>query len=288
MGELLLGGSAAAAFLAGMVAFFAPCCATVMLPSYLATTAGARGWRLAPLTGLYIAGVATVVLPLTVGAAGLASLLNRNHALLFVFGGLMMIAIAIATLRGWMWSTHLPQSTLGTGGAAVYGMGVFAGAATACCAPVMAGAVAIAGVSGSWWVGALMGGIYLLGLVTPLLATAAGIGRLRTRLDGRFSDPKLTLRLAGQALETTRMRLAASLAFAVLGALMITLALSGQADSAPAFQAGFGRWLSAQATWLAEHTPIVLGWVLVLAFAGGIVALTLRHLAHDQVKEESS
>ena len=283
MGELMLGGSAAAAFLAGVVAFFAPCCATVMLPSYLATTVGARGWRLVPLTGLYVAGVATVVMPLTVGAAGLASLLNRYHAVLFIAGGLMMVAIAIATLRGRMWSLHLPQSSMGTGAAAVYGTGVFAGAATACCAPVMAGAVAIAGVSASWWVGAAMGGVYLLGLITPLLLTAAGVGRIR----GRLRDPAITLRLAGRGLQTTRLRLGAALTFLVLGALMIVLALSGQADSAPAFQAEFGRWLNARAMWLSEHTPMLVGWGFVIAFALLLVVLVARSRPHPHAKEEA-
>ena len=61
-------------------------------------------------------------------------------------------------------------------------MGVFAGAATACCAPVLAGAIAIAGVSGSWWAGAILGLFYLFGLVSPLLLSAAGIGRFRGRV----------------------------------------------------------------------------------------------------------
>lgn len=287
MGELLLSGSALAAFLAGVVAFFAPCCASVMLPSYLATTAGARGWRLVPLTGLYVAGVATVVMPLTVGAAGLASLLNRYHAALFVAGGAMMLAIAFATLTGRMWSLHLPAAPLGTGSAAIYGLGVFAGAATACCAPVMAGAVAIAGVSASWWVGALMGGIYLLGLVTPLVLTAAGVGKLRGRLSGRFTDPQVTLRLKGHAVETTRMRLAASLAFVVLGALMIVLALSGQAESAPGFQAEIGRRLQDGAGWLSAHTPIVVGWALVFSFVIALVALAVHTHQRDRIKEET-
>jgi cytochrome c biogenesis protein CcdA len=51
MGEALLSGSALAAFLAGMVAFFAPCCAFVMLPTYLASMAGASRWRTAVLLG---------------------------------------------------------------------------------------------------------------------------------------------------------------------------------------------------------------------------------------------
>lgn len=148
----------------------------------------------------------------------------------------------------------------------------------------MAGAVAIAGVSASWWVGAVMGGVYLLGLITPLLATAAGVGRLR----GRFTDPALTLRVAGRSLETTRLRLAAAVTFVVLGGLMIALALSGQADTAPAFQAGFARWLDAKAAWLGAHTPMVAGWLLVLGFALALLAVVLRTRQRDQIKEELS
>ena len=54
MGGALLTGSAPAAFLAGMVAFFAPCCAFVMLPTYLASVAGASRWRTAALTGVFV------------------------------------------------------------------------------------------------------------------------------------------------------------------------------------------------------------------------------------------
>ena len=42
MSELLMAGSLAAAFAAGMVAFFAPCCAGVMMPAYLAAISGGR------------------------------------------------------------------------------------------------------------------------------------------------------------------------------------------------------------------------------------------------------
>lgn len=281
MGELLLGGSAAAAYLAGVVAFFAPCCATVMLPGYLSTTVGAQGWRLVPLTALYVAGVATMVLPLTIGAAGLASLLNRYHAAMFIAGGAMMIAVGIATLSGRMWAPHLPAAPLGTGGAAVYGMGVFGGAATACCAPVLAGAVTIAGISGSWWVGAAMGVIYLLGLVTPLIITAAGFGRIRERLH----DPPLTLALGGRKLETSRMRLIAAVAFVVLGAVAIALALSGQSDTAPAFQADMGTWLEDRAAWIVERVPLLAGWAAVALASALALALALR--SHLRTRKEA-
>ena len=60
--SILLGGSLAAAFAAGMVAFFAPCCAGVMLPAYLAAIGGGRRLRVARLSAIYVAGVSLVVL----------------------------------------------------------------------------------------------------------------------------------------------------------------------------------------------------------------------------------
>src|SRR6266496_1335160 len=103
MSETLLGGSALAALLAGMVAFFAPCCAFVMLPTYMASVAGANRWRTAALTAVFIGGVATIVWPLTIGAAGLSSLISTQHELLFIGGGAIMVAAGVATLAGWMW-----------------------------------------------------------------------------------------------------------------------------------------------------------------------------------------
>lgn len=275
MGEALLSGSALAAFLAGMVAFFAPCCAFVMLPTYLASVTGARRWRTVGLTAIFILGVATVVWPLTIGAAGLAQLITANHETMFLLGGALMLLIGAATLRGWMWH-HAPSLGGGdpTGLVGIYLMGVFAGATTACCAPVLAGAVAIAGVSGSWWAGALLGLFYLFGLVSPLLLSALGIGRLRRRL----RDPDVTLRLPGRQIRTTVARLAGGVGFLVLGAAMIALALTGSASSAPGAEKAFGRWLTALGSDLTRAVPSALGWIVVSALALTVLYLSARAL----------
>lgn len=275
MGEALLTGSALAAFLAGMVAFFAPCCAFVMLPTYLASVTGANRWRTAALTAVFVAGVATIVWPLTVGAAGLSQLIAANHETMFVLGGVMMLAVGAATLRGWMWH-HAPSVGGGdpSGVLGIYGMGVFAGAATACCAPVLAGAVAIAGVSGSWWAGAVLGGFYLLGLVTPLLLSAAGIGKLR----GRVRDPKVAFAMLGRQVKTSVSRLVGGVTFIGLGALLITLAVTGNARRAPDAQKDFGQWLNVRATELNDLVPAGVGWVLMLALVAGIVYVSVRAL----------
>ena len=275
MGETLLSGSALAAFLAGTVAFFAPCCAFVMLPTYLASVTGASRWRTAALTAVFVAGVATVVWPLTIGAAGLSQLIAANHETMFVVGGVLMLAVGIATLRGWMWH-HAPSVGGGdpSGLVGIYLMGVFAGAATACCAPVLAGAVAIAGVSGSWWAGAVLGLFYLFGLVSPLMLSALGIGRLRERL----RDPRISLRFAGRTIRTTVSRLVGGAMFVVLGALMIALALTGNARSAPAAQKAFGRWLSARAGDISGAVPSAAGWALMLALAVAVAYVGVRAL----------
>jgi cytochrome c-type biogenesis protein len=275
MGGALLTGSALAAFLAGMVAFFAPCCAFVMLPTYLASVTGASRWRTAALTAVFTLGVATVVWPLTVGAAGLSQLISANHETMFLLGGLMMLVVGAATLRGWMWN-HAPSVGGGDpkGVVGVYMMGVFAGAATACCAPVLAGAIAIAGVSGSWWAGAVLGLFYLFGLVSPLLLSAAGIGKLR----GRLRDPKVVFSLAGRRVRMTLSRMVGGIAFIALGTYVIVLAVTGEAKTAPGFQKAFGQWLAARASDLNSAVPARVGWALMLSVALGVSYLAVRSL----------
>jgi cytochrome c-type biogenesis protein len=140
--ELLLAGSLAAAFAAGLVAFFAPCCAGVMLPTYLAAVSGGSRIRVVSLSVLYVAGVATVVLPITLGASALASLVSEWHPQLFVLGGVMMLFVAASLWRGSMVPLSVRKPALTGSAGSVFALGGFSGAATACCAPVLAGAVA--------------------------------------------------------------------------------------------------------------------------------------------------
>ena len=267
----LFAGSGAAAFAAGMVAFFAPCCAGVMLPAYLAAIAGGSRWRVARLTTLYVAGVAAVVWPITLGAGALASLITRWHALLFLAGGLMMLAVAVLLWRGTMLSFPLPQPHLTGTAASVFALGAFSGAATACCAPVLAGAVALSAVSASWAGGALLGAAYILGLVAPLLLAALVVGKARRRL----RDPRVVLRVGRYVKATSVSRLAGSFVLAGFGLVLIVLALAGRAEDAPGFQKSFGAWLTGLAA-RAGDIPNVVAWPLLAAFALLLLYRVLR------------
>lgn len=278
MTEALLAGSAAAAFAAGLVAFFAPCCSAVMVPTYLAAIGGGRCWRIARLTALYVAGVAVIVLPITLGASSVASLVSEWHPVFFVGGGLMMIAVAVTLYRGTMISLPLPQPELTGSAGSVFALGAFSGAATACCAPVLAGAMTLSAVSGRWWGGLPMGGAYLLGLIAPLLPIAllARTARKRVR------DPRLTLRLGGYVKRTSLLRLLGSLIFAGFGVLFIFLALSGNSEAAPGFQRELARWLTSATVRFGE-IPNELAWP---ALGAAVAALFYFVIRKEKVSDE--
>ncbi len=271
MTDGLLAGSAAAAFAAGLVAFFAPCCSAVMVPTYLAAIGGGRRWRVARLTALYVAGVAVVVLPITLGASSVASLVSSWHPVLFVAGGLMMIVVAVSLYQGMMISLPVPQPELTGSAGSVLALGAFSGAATACCAPVLAGAMTLSAVSGHWWGGLPLGGAYLLGLIAPLLPIALLARETRRRV----RDPRLTIRVGSYSKQTSLLRLTGSAIFAVFGFVFIFLALSGNSETAPGFQRTLAHWL-AGATGPLSEVPNTLAWPVLGAAALVFVYLVIR------------
>jgi cytochrome c biogenesis protein CcdA len=280
--SLLLGGSLAAAFAAGLVAFFAPCCAGVMLPAYLAAVGGGRRFRVARLTALYVAGVSLVVLPITLGAAAIAVYVSRWHAQLFVLGGLMMIAVAAALWRGTMLPVRLPQPALTGSALSVFGLGAFSGAATACCAPVLAGAIALSATSGTIAGGLLLGAAYVAGMMTPLIPVALAWGRARNKV----KDPQITLRLRTHAKRIGASRLAGAVIFAGFGVLFIVLALTGNASTAPGFQRALGSWMR-EAAFYVGHIPNAVSLPVLLALAGAFLFAVLRKRSHGNERQEN-
>ncbi len=102
--ELLATGSVLAAFFAGAVALFAPCCIVFLAPSYLAAAVKNNRWRLLPLTFVFAAGLALVLVPITLGVSLIAGAIAMYHTPLYWAGGLLMIGLGILAFTGRMWS----------------------------------------------------------------------------------------------------------------------------------------------------------------------------------------
>jgi cytochrome c biogenesis protein CcdA len=284
MSNLLLGGSLAAAFGAGMVAFFAPCCSSVMLPAYLAAVGGGRRLRIARLTAVYVAGVSTVVLPITLGAAALASYVSHWHAQLFVFGGLMMTGVAIWLWRGTMLSIHIPQPKLSGSALSVFLLGAFSGAATSCCAPVLAGALALSATSGTVTGGIVLGVAYVFGMIAPLVPVALVYRRVRYRV----KDPSVTLRIGGRSRQIGAFRLAGASIFAAFGVLYVALGVTGRSQSAPGFQKAMGVWMRELAGYVG-HVPNAASFpILVAVIAAFVLAVVRNRGARDEQQQSEA
>jgi cytochrome c biogenesis protein CcdA len=282
MGTLLTTGSVLAAFFAGGVALFAPCCIVFLAPSYLAVAAKNRRWRLLPLTFVFAAGLALVLVPITLGMSLVASAIANYHAPLYYAGGALMLALAVFTLTGRMISLpsflRAPDTARGDT-ASFFALGVFSGIASSCCAPVLAGVMALSALSGSALGGATLGLAYTFGMAFPLFVMALAWDRFRLGERTLLRAKPVRIRLAGKVLATNTVNLVVAAGFAVMGGFVIYLANTGQMTGGPGFQVAIGKGLERIFTRIEAWTnPVpepVLG-LAVLALAAVFVVATLR------------
>ena len=247
MGGLLTTGSILAAFFAGAVALFSPCCIVFLFPAYLASAVKARRWRLLPLTLVFAAGIALVLMPITLGIGMVATSLARYHTPLYVAGGLLMLGLAVLALSGRSWNMpsfiHAPDLER-SDAPGVFALGVFSGIASSCCAPVLAGVMTLSVLSSSTVGAATLGLAYVFGMVFPLVLMALLWDRLRLGERRLFAAKPVRLRVAGRTLHTNTINIAVAVAFALMGVAVLALGITGSETIAPPMQLTIGRWLS--------------------------------------------
>lgn len=285
---LLTTGSVLAAFFAGMVALFAPCCIVFLAPSYLAAAAKNRRWRLLPLTFVFAAGLAVIMLPITLGISLVAGTIAKYHAPLYYAGGALMLLLAAYSLSGHMWSLpgflHAPDTRRGDS-ASFFALGVFSGIASSCCAPVLAGVMTLSALSGTPVGGTMLGLAFVLGMTFPLFAMALAWDRLRLGEKSWIKARPIRLRLAGRSVVTNTVNIAVAVAFAAMGGFVIYLAGAAEMTGGPGFQVAIGRWLSREFEQLQQRlfpVPEPLLGLAVLAIAGVFVYATLTDRHRDR------
>ena len=238
--ELLATGSIVAAFFAGGVALFAPCCIVFLAPSYLAGAVKNRRWRLLPLTFIFAAGLAVVLVPITLGMSLLSGAIAKYHVPLYWAGGLLMIALAGLAISGRMWSLpsflRAPDTSRGDS-AGFFALGVFSGIASSCCAPVLAGVMTLSVLSGSAAGGLVLGLAYVFGMVFPLFAMALVWDKARLGEKRFLRARPVRLTVAGRTLVTNTVNVVVAVAFVVMGGFIISLAGSPGMTGGTAAQA---------------------------------------------------
>ncbi len=272
MNGLVYSASLMAAFLGGVLALFAPCCVVTLLPNFVGASVR-RGVRALPSTALWFsAGLSVILLPIVLGVGALGHVIGRFHAVVFMTVGTFLMLLGAYILTGKRWTLPLPMPTLaktrGDGAGSTFFLGIASGVASSCCAPVVAGVVAMSALSGSW-IGALgLGLSYIFGMVFPLLIFAIAAVRRgeRTR-----SAPRMVTVLGRKLVWTDAL---SGSMFLVFGGVTFLLGISGKESITPGPLASWDRWATTKVADVAVSLgrwPILLQAAFILSLAAVVV-----------------
>lgn len=217
-----------ASFIAGMVALFAPCCITFLLPTYFANVFKEKR-RVVLMTFIYSLGIFTVMLPVVLGARALSQLFFRLHDQTYIIGGLFLILVGFGALLGF----KLPMPSFNTtkqtnDPISTYILGIISGITSACCAPVLIGVIALSSLSPSTFQSLLVGFFYVLGMVTPLYLASLFIDKRNLLEKPLFRRPVREVTFAGKIHMVTVSNIVSFVMFSAIGLTIIFLSLSGK------------------------------------------------------------
>lgn len=274
--ELLIGTSLIAAFIAGIAALFAPCCITVLLPTYLASVFRERR-TVFLMTFVFFLGLLTIFLPLGLGFAGLGQLLSSWHNTIFAIGAAALLFLGASLLLGKHFSMpFMPSSSMPIQNAtSVFGLGVFSGFATLCCAPVLAGVLALSILPGSIFWGSMYSVAYVLGMTVPLFALASMLDGTQAREKLGFFKKRINYSIGKNKVSLSIADAIAGFTFLAMGLLIFYLAQTNQLVSHSGAQISINIYM-AKFTAIAESLAYgVPPAILILAFIAILGAIII-------------
>ena len=194
-----------------------------------------------------------------------------------------MLGLALYTLLGGQ--VHLPMPGRRAGGKAgpfgVYSLGVFSGVASSCCAPVLAGVIALSGIASSFAMALGLGTAYVFGMVAPLFAISLLWERYDWRSSRLFQPRSYTWRLGPLRRTVTGTNLASGLLLAVMGVGAIWNGLTNEAMPAAT---GWQARLSASLQHYGQLISNALAWIPGWA-AGVVLVVLVAFLAHRALRQ---
>ncbi|MDP3997372.1 MAG: cytochrome c biogenesis protein CcdA [Candidatus Andersenbacteria bacterium] len=280
--EALYQVSLVAAFVAGMVALFAPCCITFLLPAYLGNVFKEKK-KVLLMTLVYSLGIFVVMLPIVLGARALAGFFFRWHDVTYYVGGVFMIMVAGLALLGVklpMWHPRTGKLFNRADIPSTFVLGLISGVTSACCAPVLVGVLTLSSLSPTMLQALGVGAVYVLGMVAPLYAAA-----LLVRRGNILNQPWMlrqikTLRLGGREYSISVTNIIAAAIFLFMGALTLILTAAGKL-SMPSTDSPTMRAINStavQVTRFTDSVPLInfFGAVVLIYLVYWVVRKTFR------------
>lgn len=273
--DIFILASLLTAFVAGMAALFAPCCISVLLPSYLGSIFREK-YKVMLMTFVFFLGILTVFLPIGLGLSGLAQFFREYHNKVFLFGGVFLAALGIMLLTKKTFSLpfHANPVIKNVNAGSVYMLGIFSGVATTCCAPVLAGVMALSILPGSLVWGGIYTFMYVLGMVAPLFLVALFVDK--TRLTQKFGIMRktVTYNLRGKTITLAVSELISGLIFLAMGIFTVYYAFMGKLTVHSDFQITINIYFAKLLKMITGALEPVASYIWVAIFiALGIIAI---------------
>ncbi len=244
--------SIVAAFIAGMVALFAPCCITYLLPAYLGNVFKEKK-QVIFMTLVYSLGIFVAMLPVVLGAKIISKFFFDLHDQTYLIGGGFMLIVAGISFLG----LKLPMPHIAMKGSgktdigSTFTLGIFSGITSACCAPVLIGVMALSTLSPTIPLALGVGFAYVLGMVTPLYLASLFIDKVKILEKPIFKKRLWTVNLFGHVYPIFVSNLIAAVLFGVVG--MLTIYLTANGKLARENEEAFMKWMNGLVFYLTER-----------------------------------
>ncbi|MFA5932261.1 MAG: cytochrome c biogenesis CcdA family protein [Candidatus Paceibacterota bacterium] len=273
--ETLIGTSLIAAFVAGVAALFAPCCITVLLPSYLGNIFREK-YKIFFMTFIFFLGILTIFLPIGLGASFLAQLFSKYHSTIFTVGGIFLVLLGITMLLGKKFS--LPFSVRGgemkRNVWSIYVLGIFSAIATTCCAPVLAGVLMLSATSGTIVWGALYTLAYVVGMTLPLFIIAMFLDKVNLTDKFTNANKTISMRIGSYSWRIIISELISGLIFLLMGSYITYLAFSNKLFSHSSYQLEMNIWNAKFLGLINGFTTLIPEYIWALIFVGIVVGIS--------------
>ncbi len=264
--NILFESSIIASFLGGMLALFAPCCITFMLPAYFAYTFKQKKAILL-MTFVFFLGVAAILVPIGLGISFLSQLFKGYHTQVFYLGGLLMIFLAFLSFSGKKFNLPFKTSPLLKKHDifSVFGLGLFSGLASSCCAPVLAGVLTLTALSAGTFQALILSLVYVFGMVFPLFILAYFWESFNWSESRLVRGVTLRFKLAGKPFIIHSTNLITGAIFLIIGIYVLYLAAMNKVTSVSPSQTLFIAKMTLIQKKIISLTNAIPDWIFLLA-----------------------
>lgn len=230
------------------------------------------------MTAVFFLGLATILVPISLGAAWLSIFFSQYHSQVFIIGAFLLIFYGVLAFFGKtiMLPFHYqPDLTKPTNTFGTYTLGIFSGIASSCCAPVLAGMLTLTALTASLPLALLVSLAYIFGMTLPLFVLSLIWDKTDVGNAKWFKGKPISITVGSWKHVVHSTHLFVSTLFIAIGLFVLYVALHGEAAVASSWQTQLTATLQAPIKAIAQaasnHPIISLAVYLILGIGGWIM-----------------